>query len=260
MSELNRIDTGGQRLAWREVVFLHGIGALSQGWHAQLDYFGAQYRSIAWDAPGYGGSGDLAANAPSAGDYGDALAALLTALDIESAYLVGNSLGALMAAGFWRRHPARVRAMVLSDAATGQGRARPDVQERAIRGRLAPLAELGPAGVAAERAVRLVAPGTDSEILAEVRDGMAAIRPDGYRQATLMLAYSDINDELAGCDVSTLVVCGTKDRITPAESNQRIANALVNARYEPMAGLGHLPHVEAPRRFNGLVEGFLNAQ
>ncbi len=266
MTDLNHTDAGGMRLAWREtgagdpVVFLHGIGALSQGWQAQLVHFGGRYRAVAWDAPGYGGSGDLAAQTPVAGDYADVLASLLTALDIERAHLVGNSLGALMAAAFWRRHPRQVRTLVLSDAATGYGRADRAMQERSIRGRLDPLKALGPAGVAAERAVRLVAPGTEPAIIAEVRDGMAAIRPEGYRQATLMLAHADILDELAGCDAPTLVVCGTEDRITPEESNRRIADTLANARYEKMAGLGHLPHVEAPQRFNGVVGAFLDAQ
>lgn len=265
MAELQNIETGGLRLAWREagegepVIFLHGIGAMSQGWRAQLSHFAGRYRAIAWDAPGYGGSGDLAAESPQVGAYAEALASLLTALGVERAHLVGNSLGALMAAAFWRRHPGRVRSMVLSDAATGHGKADPAARDRAIRARLDPLEALGPAAMAAERAGLLVAPGTDPAVLAEIRDVMAGIRPGGYRQATLMLAHADIVDELAGCDSATLVLCGTEDKITPEASNRRIADSLANGRYEPMAGLGHLPYAEAPDRFNDLVGAYLDA-
>ena len=266
IAALKTIEAGGLRLAWREigdgvaVIFLHGIGALSQGWHVQLANFGSRYRAIAWDAPGYGGSSDFEAESPEVADYADALASLLTALDIERAHLVGNSLGALMAAAFCRRYPNRVRSMVLSDAATGQGKADPAVRDKSIRARLDPLDRLGPARMAAERAGRLVAAGTDSAILAEVRDVMAGIRPAGYRQATMMLAHADILDELAGCAAATLVLCGTEDQITPEASNKRIAAILANGRYEPMAGLGHLPYAEAPDRFNQLIGAFLDTQ
>ena len=53
---------------------------------------------IAWDAPGYGDSTDLAMEHPTAGDYADALAAFLDEMGIRSFHLLGHSLGCLMAA------------------------------------------------------------------------------------------------------------------------------------------------------------------
>lgn len=239
------------------MVFLHGIGSSSEGWAAQLRHFGETHRAIAWDAPGYGGSGDLVPLAPAAADYADALAGLLDALGIEGAALVGNSLGALMAAAFVRRYPRRVVALVLSDAAAGHGRLGAEERQEKLMQRLDDVAELGPAGMAEQRVGKLIGskatPGTRNAVVRI----MSKIRPKGYGQAARMLSLGDIFAELAGCRAPTLVVCGAKDQVTPPESNRKIAAGVAGARFEMIASIGHLPYAEAPERFNALIGAFL---
>jgi pimeloyl-ACP methyl ester carboxylesterase len=254
----------GLKIAYREsgsgaaIVFLHGIGSSSEGWEAQLAHFGKTHRAIAWDAPGYGGSGDLVPLAPAASDYADALAGLLDALGIARAALVGNSLGALMSAAFVRRHPARVSALVLSDAAAGHARLGEEERNEKLMQRLDDVAELGPAGMAEKRVAKLLgskaAPGARNASLRI----MSKIRPKGYGQAARMLSLGDIFAELAGCRAPALVVCGAEDQVTPPEGNRKIAAAL-GARFELIEGIGHVPYVEAPERFNALVGAFLAA-
>ena len=238
------------------LVFLHGIGSSSEGWAAQLAHFGRTHRAIAWDAPGYGGSGDLDPLAPAASDYAEALAELLDALGIARAALVGNSLGALMAAAFVRRHPERVAALVLSDAAAGHRALSEEDRNEKLMQRLDDVAELGPAGMAEKRTARLIGPKAAPGARQAAQRVMSKIRPKGYGQAARMLSLGDIFAELAGCRAPALVVCGAEDRVTPPEGNRRIAAAL-GARFEPIEGIGHLPYVEAPERFNALVAAFL---
>ncbi len=238
------------------IAFLHGIGASSEGWEAQLAHFGKTHRAIAWDAPGYGGSGDLEPLAPAASDYADALAGLFDALGIARATLVGNSLGALMAAAFVRRYPGRVVALVLSDAAAGHGSLGEEDRNEKLMQRLDDLAELGPAGMAEKRVAKLLgskaAPGARNAALRV----MSRIRPKGYCQAARMLSLGDIYAELTGCRAPALVLCGAEDQVTPPDSNRNIA-AAVGARFEPIEGIGHLPYIEAPGRFNASVAAFL---
>lgn len=250
--EIGYRDSG----AGAAIVFLHGIGSSSEGWAAQLAHFGKAHRAVAWDAPGYGGSGDLDPLAPAASDYADALAGLLDALEIGRAALVGNSLGALMAAAFVKRHPARVTGLVLSDAAAGHGTLSEEDRNEKLMQRLDDVAELGPAGMAEKRVGKLLgskaAPGARNAALKV----MSRIRPKGYGQAARMLSLGDIFAELAGCRAPALVVCGAEDQVTPPEGNRRIAGA-IGARFELIEGIGHLPYIEAPERFNALVEAFL---
>ena len=253
----------GLKLAYREsgagpaIVFLHGIGSSSEGWEAQLVHFGKTQRAISWDAPGYGGSGDLDPLAPAASDYAEALAGLLDALEIERAALVGNSLGALMSAAFVRRYSARVTALILSDAAAGHGKLSEEDRNEKLMHRLDDVAELGPAGMAEKRVGKLLGskavPGARNAALRV----MSKIRPKGYAQAARMLSLGDIFAELQGCRAPALVVCGAEDQITPPEGNRKIA-AAIGARFELVDGIGHLPYIEAPERFNALVAEFLS--
>ncbi len=254
--------TAGLTLAWREagegpaLVFLHGIGSGSEGWEGQFSHFAGTHRVVAWDAPGYGGSGDLEPLSPAAADYADALAGLLDRIGIENAVLVGNSLGALMASAFVKRHAARVRGLVLSDIAAGHGRLSEEERGEKLMQRLDDVAELGPAGMAEKRAGRLIGPQAAPGSRHKVVRIMSKIRPKGYAQAARMLSLGDVFAELAGCHAPALVVCGAEDVITPPAGNRAVAEAL-GARFELIEGIGHLPYLEAPERFNALVAAFL---
>ena len=253
----------GLKIGYREsgagpaIVFLHGIGSSSEGWEAQLAHFGKTHRAIAWDAPGYGGSGDLDPLAPAASDYAEALAGLLDALKIERAALVGNSLGALMSAAFVRRYPARVTALVLSDAAAGHGKLDEEDRNAKLLQRLDDVAEHGPAGMAEKRVGKLLGPKAVPGARNAALRVMSKIRPKSYAQAARMLSLGDIFAELAGCRAPALVICGAEDQVTPPEGNRKISSAL-GARFELIDGIGHLPYIEAPERFNALTGAFLS--
>jgi len=268
---LKQIDAGGLTIGYREagpgegsmgepIVFLHGIGSGSAAWEAQLDHFGARWRAIAWDAPGYGGSGDLAGECPGTAAYADALAAFLDALGIESAHLVGNSLGSLFAGAFAGRHRARVRSLLLSDPAIGHGEADPETRAKSLKMRLDGVYNDGPAKMAEARAAKLVGPGASEAVLEAVRAVMRQVRPDGYAQAARTLSQGKLLTDLEGCDAPALVVTGSEDTVTPPEGGRRVAEALVNGRFVLMDGLGHLPYAEAPESFNALLADFLADQ
>jgi len=263
---LQQIDAGGLAIGYREagtgdaVVFLHGIGSGSAAWGAQLGHFGVRWRAIAWDAPGYGGSGDLAGECPGSAAYADAFAAFLDALGIERAHLVGNSLGSLFAGAVAGRHRARVRSLLLSDPAIGHGEADPETREKSLKMRLDGVYNDGPAKMAEARAAKLVGPDASEEVLEAVRGVMRQVRPDGYAQAARTLSQGNLLEDLKGCDAPALVVTGSEDTVTPPEGGRRVAAALANGRFVLLDGLGHLPYAEAPERFNALLEDFLTSQ
>jgi pimeloyl-ACP methyl ester carboxylesterase len=260
---LQTVTVDGLRLAWREagqgvpLVLLHGIGSASDSWEFQLEHFAPDFRVVAWDAPGYGGSGDFDVETPSAADFADALDRLLGALGIERCHLVGHSLGALIAAAFSSRHPDWILSLTLANAAAGHGRLDPAIRAAKLRERLDVLEAHGPAGMAERRASRLVAPDASAEALERVRAVMARVRPDGYRRAARMLAEGDIFADLAHIDRPTLVMCGTLDRVTTEDSNRAIAKALPDGRFAALPGLGHASYVESPELFNSVLARFL---
>ena len=117
----------GHKIAYYEagkgnaVILLHGLGADSRHWAANIDALSQNFRVIAVDQIGYGQS-DKPLMRYTVENFTDYLHGFLQALQIPQASLVGNSLGGWVALDFTIRHPKMVEKLVLVDAA---GCARP---------------------------------------------------------------------------------------------------------------------------------------
>jgi pimeloyl-ACP methyl ester carboxylesterase len=97
-------------------VFVHGTLGDYRSWELQLDAFSDTYRAISYSRryhypnPCYEDKTDY-----SAALHADDLAAFITGLGLDSAYVIGNSYGAYTALFLAAHHPQRVRALVLGD-------------------------------------------------------------------------------------------------------------------------------------------------
>lgn len=240
------------------LVFLHGLGAYSAAYAAQFAGLSDRYRVIAWDAPGYGGSKQLAAAAPSAHDYAAALAELLKDLGIERCHVVGSSWGSIVASYFAHEFPAWVRSLVLSGPSTGYGRLPPNERDLLLNARLDAMRSAGPVGFAAAGVVRLLAANADAAVRAAVADFGMGLTLDGFEQAARMLFATDQRDVLAAVKAPVLVVAGTEDKAAPiADHAVKLAAAVPHARLVQLSGCGHLPELEAPERLNRAIADFI---
>lgn len=265
---LRRLRAGGRVISYREagapeapaLLLLHGVGSGSLSWAAQLAGLPASgYRVLAWDAPGYGESDPLAAAAPAAADYAEALAAFAAALELDCFALVGHSLGALMAAAFCRLPGARRAArLVLASPAAGYGSLPEEARLRKTEDRLAAMARLGPYGLAQERAGVLLSPSAPAEAVEKIRAVMRSLRPEGYGQAVRMLGQADIFADAPHIAVPSLVLCGSADTVTPETGCRRVAAAIPGARHESLPRLGHAAYVEDPAQFDAALLRFVS--
>jgi pimeloyl-ACP methyl ester carboxylesterase len=253
---------GSGIVAYREagagaaLCLLHGIGNQSGSWTRQLTALGTRFRTIAWDAPGYGGSDRLATETPTAADYADALAALLDALGIARAVVVGSSFGALVAAAFAANRPERTAGLLLLNPAGGYGLADASEREERLATRLERLARLGPDGMAMEPSPGMLSSAASDEARALAAWSTARIRPDGYIQAARTLADGWLLEDAARYSGPVLVIAGSADTITPPASCERIARAFPRATYRLLDGLGHLSYLDAPATVNALIADF----
>lgn len=226
------------------LVCLHGIGSGAASWLETARLLAPRTRLIAWDAPGYGDSTPLSAEAPCADDYAQRLQALLAAMGVERCVLVGHSLGALMAAPA-ARDGDRVVALVLMSPAQGYGGPGREAERARVHAeRLASLESLGIAGMAARRADRLVSAQASPAARQWVHWNMARLHAPGYRQAIELLCGGDLLADLPPA-VPVAVACGALDEVTPpaacAEVAQRCGVAL-----QLVADAGHAAYVEQP--------------
>ena len=241
------------------VVLLHGIGSAARSFQDQIDGLSDHYQVIAWDAPGYGDSGCLAAETPSAGDYAAALAGLLDVLHIPNCHLLGHSLGSLMAARFAADYPDRVLTLTLSSIAVGHAALPEEERHKLLEQRLGDVATLGPRGMAEKRGPRLLGPDATPNMVQRVVDTMGAVSPAGYAQAARMLSLGNVKADVARLPASLpmQIIYGDADVITPPARNREVAALRPEAPVHVIPRAGHALYLEKPDRFNTILRDFL---
>jgi len=216
---------------------------------------------VSVDARGFGQS-DLRASKPTPGasapyaitDLADDLAALLDALEVRRAALVGMSMGGYTALAFAARHAERLSALVLAD--TRAAADTPEVRTKREEA-LATIHGQGPTAYLDGSLARLLSPTAGPGLLALVR-ARAEARADSLVAGVEALRdRPDRTAELGDLACPTLVVCGAEDQVTPAAEMKRMSAAIREARYLELARAGHLAHLEAGEAFTTAVGSFL---
>jgi pimeloyl-ACP methyl ester carboxylesterase len=252
---LSYMEAGtGQRMA----LLLHGIGANSTGWRFTLAALSREARVVAWNAPGYMLSDSFAADAPTPEMYADVAVALLDALEVAGpVLLLGSSFGSMLATCIAARHPHRVARLALLGTSRGQRWRGAEGRAQMLAMRAASIAEGGIA-LARTRGADLVAPGTPEDVLALVRNTVAATDARSYMQAAHCTDGVDVVADYApAIRCPALCITGTADAVNPPEIGRAIAAAIPGARFVAPEGVGHLPELEAPARTLELLRGHL---
>ena len=234
------------------LVFLHGFLSDSRAWRPQLEDLSTQFTVIAWDAPGGGQSSDPPETF-GMGDWADCLAGLLDVAGAGSAHIVGLSWGGILAQEFYRRHPRRVRTLVLADTYAGW---RGSLSEATSEERLATC--LRDSLLPASELVPKYLPGMHSEsaplhVRQELANIMSAFHPVGFRLMALSSAHADTRDLLPEIRVPTLLVWGDADARSSLDVARQFHRAIPKARLVVIPGAGHLSNFEAPAEFNAAV-------
>ena len=238
------------------VLFLHGFPHDRTLWTPQTSALVGQARCIAPDLRGFGETD--AAPPYSMDQYADDAVALLDTLEVDQAVVAGISMGGYIAFALWRRHPARVQALVLADTRAGA-----DSEE--ARGRRRALIALaraeGAAAVADAQIDGMVGKTTRAqrpEVQQAAHAMLSAAPVEGIVGALeAMLARPDSAPTLTTISVPTLVVVGDEDVLTPVKEARAMHEAIAGSRLEVLAGAGHLSNFERPAAFNHAMHDFL---
>ncbi len=239
------------------LIFLHGIGGSRLNWGEQFAAFGPRYQTLAWDLRGYGDS-DSYDGPLKLDDICDDLSKVLDHFAAERAHLVGLSMGGMIAMEFYRRFPARVRSLTLSNTNAGLA-VDFDAEQRAefVRLRKEPLlagktpAELAPAMVSV-----LLSKNAPESAKAAIMGSISRLRTDSYIKAIEAIVEFDSSDVLATIAVPTLLVGSVDDRVTPIAAMHSMRDKVKGATMVELPG-GHLSNLEQPDAFSGAILEFL---
>jgi pimeloyl-ACP methyl ester carboxylesterase len=243
------------------VVLLHGHGASLRTFALMAAPLAASGRRVvAVDQRGFGRSSPVPPEFGFGGLVDDA-AAVLEALDLRDAVVVGHSLGGAVALGLAIHRPdvvdARVSALVLINSS-----ARGPTDRWLTRARVAALdwgfvegfTRHPRHGVALARANF----GVDA-----FRSHVEAARAIGHespvdrrRGFTRRLLGIDLADALPTIRVPMLVIAGSADRVVRPSASERSAQAIPDAQFELFVGAGHMLPMERSAEVADLIVRF----
>jgi pimeloyl-ACP methyl ester carboxylesterase len=242
----------------KPVVLLHAFPLSRAMWRPQVEALQGECRLVVPDLRGFGGTGPFT-GAPSVEAMADDVAALLEALAVRKPVVLGGlSMGGYVALAFARRHPTRLRALVLADT-----RAEPDTPEgKANRNQTIAFAQTHSAAEVIEQMLpKLLGEETRRmrpEVGEEVRQIAAAQSPAAIVAALQALRdRPDARPGLGVVRVPALVVVGGDDTLTPPAVAQALANGIPGAHLVTIGAAGHLSNLEQPAAFNDAVRSFL---
>lgn len=187
---------------------------------------------------------------------GDVIA-LLDALRIDRAVVMGVSMGAYVAFAMYAQAPERIRGLVLADT-----RAEADSPETAERRRrtVDGLRAQG-TGILRDRVLDLFSATMKRErpeLVEEMWRLVEGMNPEGLAQETLGMALRpDRMELLPRIAVPTLVLCGEEDTVSPPDGMRDMAARIPGARFDLIPRAGHLTPLEHPAAFNQRVREFL---
>jgi pimeloyl-ACP methyl ester carboxylesterase len=246
-----------QEGAGDDVVFISGLADEGACWVDQVAGLNDRYRVTTFDNRGVGRSttpdGEFAI-----ADFAGDVAALMDTLEIESAHVVGSSMGGAIAQELALSHPERVRSLVLNGTWCRGDRFLHEIfrnwmwsAEKAdsIRDFLVTvnLWCFSP---------RIWNEGVMDEWVAAAEASPYAQSVDAFCRSTLALIAHDTADRVAGISAPTLITVGDLDLVLPPRFSQELAERIPNARLVVIPDVGHQPFQEVPADYNVLLADF----
>jgi pimeloyl-ACP methyl ester carboxylesterase len=245
------------------VVLLHGFGGSVYSWRKVVPALAASHRVVAIDLNGFGYTQrPRHPESYTRAGQGQLVLAVMDALGIDRAHVMGHSYGGGLALYLAFRHPEKFRSMILVDSSASTYS--DDRRSRAASWR--PLTRLYVRAVALRpstvRRSLLRSFYDDSQVTPElIQAYFDRLRIEGVGEAYYGLTAPSRTPgervDLAKIDVPTLVVWGAQDEVVALASGRRAAAKLPRSELVVIEECGHLPMEEKPDELVQAVLPFL---
>lgn len=240
------------------VVLVQGLGAEKNSWNLQRAALALRWRTIALDNRGAGRS-DKPDGTYDLEQMADDVIAVLDHAGIESAHVVGLSMGGAISQIVALKHPNRVRSLTLVATACRNHEWREEL--------LASWAETaetdGMTSLGKEAARWMIGPRSFRRLVPALGwlGPLQLFNPAGafvsQVRAILRTPGTELHDELANITCPTMVVVGNQDILTPRGDAEEIASLIPTAELVVISGGAHGLIIEHATTFNRILLDFL---
>lgn len=246
------------------LLLVHGLSGCWQNWLENIPHFARTHRVIAPDLPGFGAS-EMPRETITIAGYARFLDQLCSALGVEAAAVVGNSMGGFVSAELAIAVPQRVeRLMLVSPAGISAEKVRRE-PVMAVGHVMAATAAWSASRLEAfarraglrRLALSFVVRHPDRLSAALAHELMQGSGKPGFVPALAANLGYPIRDRLPQIACPTFVLWGEDDRVIPVRDAHEFERLIPNARKLILPDTGHVAMLERPARFNALLEEFL---
>lgn len=240
------------------LILSSGLGGSAHYWAPNIPALAERYRVIAYDHRGTGRSDRALPDTVSVDDLAADMLALLDALDIPRAIVVGHAAGGVAALALALMAPDRVDKLVVVN-----GWASPDPHFlRCFAARLALLRGSGPEAYLRAQPLFLYPPNwisaNDALLEAELPQQLAHFPGAATMEKRIAaLAAFDVSERLRDIHRPVLVVVSDDDMLVPSNAGVALANGLPIAGFCRAEHGGHAVNVVDPDAFNSFVLAWL---
>lgn len=256
------------------LVLLDGIGCDGWAWNHIQPHLSADHRTLHVHYRGHGRSGpSLDPDATDVGTLSDDVLRVMDTAAVDSAVLIGHSMGTQVAFEIYRRASRRVRGFVLICGSYGRithtfhgndwlHRALPTLIEQvnkhkgvasALWGRLPPQFAFKVAGWIGE----IDGPALSVDDFRQYVEHLSDIDLDLYLTMLQKAGDHSAEDLLPDIRVPTLVIAAERDTFTPVDIVRELAELIPGADYVELAGASHAAPLERADAINHQIDAFL---
>jgi pimeloyl-ACP methyl ester carboxylesterase len=237
------------------VLFLHGITDSWRSFELLLPLLPEEMRFIAPSQRGHGES-DKPREGYAAEQLAADAAALLEAVGVERATVVGHSMGSLVAQALAAAEPERVERLVLVGSATSF--VTPELREFARA--LDELRDPVPTEIARDFQVSTLHQPIPADLLGTFIGESLKVPAHVWQQGMRGVLRFDSAPFLSRLGMPTLIAWGDHDAIVSRSEQERLRRGIRSSTLRVFEDTGHAVHWERPERFAGELLTFLREE
>ena len=239
------------------LVFIHGLGSSTRDWEHQVTEFSKRFKVITFDLRGHGQS-DKPSGPYSLPMFAADTAGLLRALDVETAHIVGLSLGGAVAFQLAVDYPSLVKTLTIVNSAPTMGGNTADVKQE-IRRRVEIVQQQGMRAMGHDLSKNLFPKESQAAVRETFVERWAENGTKPYIASLLSMSGWSVVDKLGSIRCPALIIAADKD-YSPVAVKEAYVKLMPDAHLVVIPDAHHATPIEEPERFDAVLAPFLADQ